>query len=143
MASQNGSFIKTLLLKYSKLFKFFASSVLSFIIDYSAYAALLAITVNVKYSLIISNVFARVISSTVNYTVNRIIVFKHNGSVGKSALEYFCLAGFILFANTLLLELSVKSFSLPPLVAKLMVEGILFLFSWTIQRYVIFKKRDN
>ena len=134
---------KKLFQKFAKLIKFALSSGLSFLIDFSLYALFLKVTNGLAHSLIVSNISARIISSSVNYIVNRNLVFSHKGNIAKSALEYFALAIFILFANTILLSILVNHFGVKKLVAKLLVEVTLFIISWTIQRFVIFRNRNN
>lgn len=137
------SFWDRIFRKCASLFKFALSSGVSFLIDYVGYALMLQLTSGLGQSLIISNITARVVSSTVNYTINRNLVFSHKGSISKSAVQYFGLAIFILVANTFLLSVFVKNLGLPALLAKLFVEAILFVISWTVQRCFIFRKREQ
>ena len=127
-----------LALKYEKLIKFFLSSGVSFLVDIGAYALLLRLTGSLANSLIISNISARIISSTVNYTINRNLVFGHSDSVVKSAVRYYLLAAGILIANTLLLSFLVQTLHIPKIPAKLLVEATLFTVSWLVQRFFIF-----
>lgn len=130
--------IQKLAKRHAKLIKFLLSSGVSFLVDISAYALLLRLTAGLAQSLIISNITARIISSTVNYTINRNIVFGHSDSVLKSAVRYYLLAAGILLANTLLLSFLVHSLQVPKIPAKLLVEITLFTISWLVQRFVIF-----
>ena len=92
-------------------------------------------------SLLLSNVAARVVSASVNFTVNRRFVFKNKGSVAKAAAEYFLLAVFILLGNTVVLELLVNVCGVHQMLAKILTELLFFLFSWLVQRFVVFRKR--
>ena len=62
---------------YKEILKFSLSSLLSFIIDYILYTILLVLTTNIN----ISNIVARVLSATCNYTMNRKFVFNSNREV--------------------------------------------------------------
>lgn len=121
---------------YKDIIKFAGSSLVGFLVDYSLYSLLFALTGR----LTLSNVCARVVSAGVNYYINKRIVFASKESVVKTAAEYFALAACILTANTLLLNLLVKTAGLNEYLAKALVEVALFLISWTVQRNVIFKK---
>ncbi len=132
------AWIQKLAKRYEKLIKFFLSSGASFLVDIGAYALLLKLTGSLAHSLIISNVTARIISSTVNYTINRNLVFGHSDSIVKSAVRYYLLAAGILLANTALLSFLVQTVHLPKIPAKLLVEATLFTISWLVQRFLIF-----
>ena len=121
---------------YKEIIKFSASSLIGFLVDYSAYSLM----VLCKANLWASNITARVISSVVNYTLNRKFVFKNKGSIAKSALEYFGLAAVILVGNTLVLDLLVNTCGLHQMLAKIVTEIVFFMLSFTVQRCFIFKK---
>ena len=114
--------------------KFSLSSFVSFLVDYALYSLLLL----VGAELIFANIGARVISSTVNFAINRKIVFKSSNSLASSAIRYFALAIIILTGNTIVLNTLVGSLGINRMVAKVMTEIIFFIISWTVQKYVIF-----
>lgn len=123
---------------YKEILKFSASSFVSFLLDYGLYCLFSLMT----GSLLFSNVTARLFSAAANYELNRRIVFAHKGSAGKSAVQYFVLAGFILLFNTLLLDLLAAVTPLGRFSAKIVTEICMFTLSWTIQKTVIFKRKD-
>lgn len=60
---------------YKEIIKFSCSSIISFFVDYSLYS-IFVLTIG---NIVLSNIFARIISATVNYTINKKIVFhSHN-----------------------------------------------------------------
>lgn len=122
---------------YKEILRFSASSLLGFLTDYAEFSLLLLAT----GSLLLSNVAARIVSASVNFTVNRRFVFKNKGSVAKAAAEYFLLAVFILLGNTVVLELLVNVCGVHQMLAKILTELLFFLFSWLVQRFVVFRKR--
>ncbi len=134
---------------YKEILKFSASSFIGFLVDYVLYGVLLYFTttfasawgLSAVQSLRISNIGARIVSASVNYTLNRKFVFKSNKSVVRSAFEYFALALVILIGNTFVLELLTESFGIPGMIAKILTELLFFLFSWSIQRCIIFRKK--
>lgn len=125
---------------YKEILKFSASSLTSFAIDYCMYAVLLALTgaAGMAHGLIISNIGARLVSGTANYTMNKKLVFKSRTGFAKSALQYAALAGLILAGNTIVLSILAGTFGINSLIAKVITEMLFFVISWTVQKYVIF-----
>ena len=130
---------------YKEILRFSASSIASFVIDYIMFALMLALTgaAGLANGLIISNIAARIVSGTANYTMNKKLVFKSRAGVAKSALQYAVLAGFILAGNTIVLSVLTGTFGLNSYAAKIVTELIFFTISWTVQRYVIFFKGEQ
>ena len=130
---------------YKEILKFSASSLASFAIDYGMYALLLAVTgaAGIANSLVISNIGARLVSGTANYTMNKRLVFKSRTGFAKSAVQYFLLAAFILAGNTIVLSTLAGTLGINRFAAKLITEVIFFAISWTVQKYVIFFREDS
>ncbi len=134
---------------YREIIKFSASSLIGFVVDYLLYGILLLVTTTLLPSLglqylqcvRLSNIGARIVSASVNYTINRKFVFKSAQNVVSSAAGYFLLALVILIGNTLVLGFMVDSLGVPSMLAKIITELLFFLLSWTVQRCVIFRKR--
>ena len=117
---------------------FVASSFASFIVDYSLFS-LFTLLFKGEQNVWICNVLARVISATVNYLLNKLIVFKSKGKNAQTFLGYCLLAIGILVGNTAILHLLVNFAHINPYAAKVIVEIIMFVVSWIVQRFVIFK----
>ena len=120
---------------YKEIIKFSLSDIISFLIDLILFIVFKVVLNNIT----IANVIARAISSTINYIINKNIVFKSNKNIAKSLLEYYGLVIFILLINTLLLNL--LSIIINPILAKLITEIILFIISWLVQKILIFKRK--
>ena len=120
---------------YKEILKFSGASLISFLVDYVLYCILLGIS----GTLVFANIGARIVSGTVNYTLNRKMVFKSQTAVGKSALQYILLAAGILVCNTLLLEGLIR-IGANAFLAKILVEVLMFSVSYVIQHAVIFKR---
>ena len=91
---------------------------------------------------LIATVAARVVSSLVNYTLNRNMVFHDRGSVRGSLLRYYILAVAQAAASYGLLSLLSVLFSATPAAEtplKLLVDLILFLLSYQIQLRWVFR----
>ncbi len=128
---------------YKEIVKFCASSLIAFCTDYGIYSLMIYLTgdLAVAQSLIISSIIARIISSSINFYINRRYVFKSKESLFISALKYFALVGVILLVNTFLLRILVENFGIDKYLSKLIVETALFIISWLVQRLFVFKKK--
>ncbi len=124
---------------YKEILKFSASSFISFLVDYSLYSLLLILTGN----LTASNIGARVVSATVNYTVNRKLVFQSKAGIARSAGQYFLLAAAILAGNTLVLHILSDGLGVNRYLAKLITELLFFTISWLIQHFIIFRRKTE
>ena len=123
-------------LVYKELIKFSISSIICFIIDYLLFAINILLFNNIN----VSNIIARVISASANYIINRKMVFNSNNKQYKSLCEYIVLAICILFINTILLNIFVNIIGINVLISKIIVELILFIVSYIVQRKIIFKE---
>ncbi|SEM55899.1 bifunctional glycosyltransferase family 2/GtrA family protein [Paenibacillus sp. OV219] len=122
---------------YAPIVKFCSSSVLSALLDF----VLLFLLQLATGSLLVSVAGARVGSSVFNYSMNRRFVFnkKQKPSVLSSAPKYFALVVLILMFNYGFMYLYNESLGLPLIVAKLLTEGTLFVFSFWSQRQFVFQ----
>lgn len=126
---------------YRHIFTFVAASLVGFIIDYTLYA--LFITALSPFSMAVrlpaANITARIISASVNYTLNKKYVFHVRGKILKTGAGYFILAAVILALDTtsiaVLNLLGLKNL----LAAKILVSLLLFVLSWVIQQRIIFR----
>ena len=89
-----------------------------------------------------SNIAARLFSGSVNYTVNRRLVFRSRAGLGSSLTQYALLALGILCVNTLSLWLLVSTLGINRYLAKVLVEAVLFAVSYLVQKRWIFRKRE-
>ncbi|BCJ40300.1 polysaccharide synthesis protein GtrA [Actinoplanes ianthinogenes] len=119
---------------YGPLLGFAASSLLAFAVD----AALLAILVSVTGQLVLSAVTARLVSATLNYSINRTAVFDRVPH-RRAAPRYAALAALSLTANVLLLgRLTDLLGSL--VLAKPLTEATLFAAGFLAQRAFVFSR---
>lgn len=130
---------------YKEILKFSAASFSSFLVDYGLYSLLTLWTSGMGNipSIIISNIGARVVSASVNYTINRRLVFESKAHLVRSAFQYTVLAAGILAGNTIVLSFLADYGGVNRYGAKLITELFFFLLSWLIQRKVIFREEKN
>ncbi|MDQ0060910.1 bifunctional glycosyltransferase family 2/GtrA family protein [Paenibacillus harenae] len=125
---------------YMPIVKFIASSLSSFIIDF----VLLFILQLISGHLLFAVVGARLGSSIVNFSLNRKFVFRKGSrassstSLTKSLPKYYALVVIVLLLNYAFLHLLNINLGVPLLVAKLLTEAVLFLFSYWSQRKFVY-----
>ena len=90
---------------------------------------------------VLSTLFARLISSPVNYLINRTIVFHSSADKATSFISYILLAGTVIIVKMFLMWLLVDVLSLYYAVANVFVEVVLFISNFIIQKLFIFKKK--
>lgn len=144
-ASSHFDTIKDSFLIYREILRFSCASLISFCIDYGLFSMLAMLTSSLTsgLSLGISNICARIVSASVNYTLNRKLVFNSDTDLAQSIFQYIILAGFILAGNTAVLTIFVNSFGMNRYAAKIMTEIIFFFVSWFIQHQYIFQKEQG
>ena len=126
---------------YLCIFKFAASSLLAFVVDYILVLLFSALTKSwpASTSLNFSVIAARLISATVNFTVNRRVVFKGNESLWKAVVKYAALALVVLGLNLALMHLLTGlGWSIP--LAKIVVEILLFCMNFVVQGKFVYRK---
>lgn len=127
---------------YKDILKFTFSSLASFLLDYVLFSLMMFFMPHTAVYTFLANIAARAVSAFYNYSMNCRFVF-HTKRKAKIAAHYFALAGFILIMNNLILGMFTQVFHLSVYPAKLLTECILFIFSWLIQKFVIFRKEKN
>lgn len=124
---------------YKEILKFSASSFISFLVDYIFYGLFLLVSGDLKAA----NIGARILSASVNYTLNRMFVFEEEEFEIKTIFEYAALAVVILIGNTWVLEMFVYHFGINRMVAKIVTELTFFILSLMIQKFFIFSKEET
>lgn len=140
--------IKIYVVVLAYFLKFALSSIISWGSDIIIYAILQIILernmVNATTQVLICTVASRVISSFVNYVINKNGVFKSSDGMSKTVLKYYILAFCQMIASYLLVSIFVSMFQASgifELMIKCVVDFCLFFFSYNIQRKLIFKNK--
>lgn len=120
---------------YAPLLRFAASALLAFAVDTLALLLFQALTGWLLFSV----VAARVVSASLNFAVNRSLVFGARRSVPlrTAAARYFSLAGLLLTASFGMLT-ALSDLGVPLVAAKLVTDATLFGVSFAVQRAVVF-----
>lgn len=120
----------------SRLVKYCASSIVCAGVDYSAYL-LLMMWLTPQYSFI----GARVVSSVLNYELNRNAVFKSTPSA-VNALKFAVLVAFVMCVGSLAVKYLVSA-GVGSLISKIVVDVVLFIFNYIMQNKVIFRRNKK
>lgn len=123
---------------YRDIIRFSLSSFSSFLLDYILFCILTVVFPVGAAGMLMANVMARIVSGAYNYFVNARLVFKH-GETAQTRVQYLLLAVAILFMNSILLQFYSMICGIPVFGAKILTELTLFIFSFTVQRKLIFK----
>jgi putative flippase GtrA len=123
---------------YAPLLKFLGSSLSAFVVDMVMFLLLSALT----DSLLLAVVGARLVSATVNFMVNRRLVFEHgrDTSLRAAASGYVALVVVLLSANYSLMW-ALTSLAIPDLLAKLVTEITLLGISYAVQQRFVFVRK--
>ena len=140
-AGTHYSAFKDTLRIFKEVLKFSSSSLIGFLVDYTAFTLLSLIPCDWAHWLIMCNIIARVISASVNFTINYKLVFRSEDKVWRAVIRYVILAAFILGCNTLFLWLLVEKAGMNKYLAKILVEITMFITSWLVQRLFVFRKK--
>ena len=123
--------------------KYALSSLSSFIVDYAIFCTLFYILKRAATpearAVWISTISARICSSLFNYTVNKKIVFKSRRGV-ETLVMYYSLCAIQTACSAALVNLIGLGGVIPVQVAKIIVDTLLFLVSFRIQKRFIFRQ---
>ena len=125
---------------YKLLFRqvgaFMGSSLLSSLVDYIMFLLLRWLVPGI---MLVAVAGARIISSLFNYFVNRDVVFKAKSDHG-SFIRYYLLVAVIMLLNYLGIML-LTNLCIPDLIAKIIMDTLLFVVSYRAQNKLVFKKK--
>lgn len=124
---------------YFVLFRFTLASLSSALIDYAVFILIYGLTSN----LLAGQACARLVSSLYNYSVVKKMVFLSGEKVARTFPKYFALVIFSGTISYLLIRLLTQFSLLPVIPAKAIVESLVFLANFAIQRDFIFVKNTG
>lgn len=132
--------INTMLLGF---FMFIASSLISALVDTLCAWILLDLLKPVLNNsdllrITIATICARLISMSVNYTMNKNMVFKSNTSSRKTFIRYIILCIIVMLLSSIFVYLANRYLYWNEKFAKIIVDCLLFFFSYQIQKGWVF-----
>lgn len=151
----------SLLLRFATFLKYSAVSLSSSLIDmgmFQVFVLLLRARSPVRY-IVLSTIFARIISSVYNFLMNYRVVFRagtgtvsaadsasRNSSaipVFSSAVRYFALVIVQMLCSAFLVNSFCRLTGMPELAVKIIVDSCLFVLSYQIQKHLVFRNRTT
>lgn len=127
---------------YGEILKFSLSSLSCSIIDIGLFSFFFQLfsSYNVPLPLLGATVLARLISSGINFVLNRWLVFQRRDPVFSQAVKYYLLCGVQMLCSWLLLELFTLLGLKHVVILKILADTLLFFFSFGVQRILIFRR---
>jgi len=124
---------------YFVLFRFTLASLSSALIDYAVFILIYGLTSN----LLTGQACARLVSMLYNYSVVKKMVFFSGEQVSRTFPKYLALVIFSGTISYLLIKVLVTFSPVPVIAAKAIVESLVFLANFAIQRDFIFVKNTD
>lgn len=124
---------------YACILKFACSSLICFGIDYVLFQ-LLRTFIPLTW---VSNLLARIVSASVNFMLNKKLVFKGDEKTLPAVLKYAALAVFIYLIDTAILALLYEKLGWSRYVVKI-ISGVLgYLISFPVQGRIVYRKQKH
>jgi len=122
---------------YKQILPFTASSLICAGVDIGLFAML---SYFLPAYLFLINTAARLVSSALNYALNRAWVFGDRRAPGKSIVGYYALFVALLLANYAIIRLLMK-WGISDLPAKILSNMALFIVSFAVQKLLLFRQK--
>lgn len=131
---------------FNEFFKFTVSGIASFLIDISLFTLFLFIIKlfikdNSLVAITLSTILSRLMSSLFNFYMNKLFVF--NSKNKNTMLRYYMLCITQMFLSSICVSLLFYLTKSNESICKVIVDGILFIISFNVQKKYIFRKENN
>lgn len=138
---------KKLIKNYTTFIMYIFSAIISFVIDitlFTIFTKLLKSYIGDK-SILIGTVGARIISSFINYLLNRNKVFKNNNNLFdiNTFIKYYTLVVIQLCTSAISVFLIYRLTKINETIIKIPVDTIIFIINYFVQKYLIFKESGD
>ena len=138
--------VKIYWLIFRSFFSFIFTSIGCTLLDLALFTVLARFIIPVDFRfgilnrILLATAIARVISATVNFIVNKNVVFHKKGHIVSSAIKYFCLAVVQMLISAKSVEFLFALLGWHETIIKAIVDTILFIVNYFIQKKFVFKK---
>jgi len=137
--------LKDSIMIYKLFLKYIISAVSSFIIDILLFSLFLKyipeINMGIITTIVISTILARIISAIYNFIINSKLVFKNKNKT--SIIKYFILVIAQMFISAFVVSELFNIFKINATAIKVIVDAIIFIINFVIQREIIFKNNKK
>lgn len=132
---------------FASFFKYLLSSLSSFLVDIGLFQLFLWLSLSVGIHrgallILLSTILARIISSYFNFTMNKNFVFDGEKRIHKTIVKYYSLAAFQMLLSAAMVTVVWNMFSGSETAIKIVVDTILFLASYQVQRRWVFREKE-
>ncbi|MEK9644363.1 MAG: bifunctional glycosyltransferase family 2/GtrA family protein [Alphaproteobacteria bacterium] len=124
---------------YFSLFRFSISALTAVVLDFVVFYIALLLTANIATSL----AAGRVLATAVNFLLNRRFVFRYRKNLAATLAKYLTLVVVLAVVSYALILAMTAHLGIPAYAAKVIAEGVLFIFSFLAQRHIVFAGRDD
>lgn len=121
--------------KYKMFIKYIIVAIISFGVDITFFNLFLKFIKNI----ILATIFARIISSLVNYLLNKNKVFDNKSKHKSTIIKYYLLVIFSMLLSAFIVNGLSHIVKINPTFVKIPVECLIFVFNYIIQKLIIFK----
>lgn len=134
--------VKIYWLIFKSFFSFIFTSISCMLLDLLLFTLLvrLILPADFDHRIQAATIMARVVSSIVNFTINKNVVFQKKGHLTSSAAKYFCLALVQMLVSANAVNWLFQWLHWNEALIKVMVDTVLFFVNYTVQKKFIFKK---
>lgn len=136
--------LKVFVKLFSGLAKYSFSTLASGIVDIISFILLtsfLFVTFPLKSRLFLATLFARILSSSCNFYMNRKLVFRGENKLSESIIKYYILFAGLIVASYLLVLSADLFFDFNVILAKICIDTILGIISYQAQMKWVFKNK--
>lgn len=134
--------IKDSIMIYKLFIKYIISALSSFALDILLFTLIVNILPDIHLGIItkivISTIIARIISAIYNFTINSKLVFKNKNQT--SIIKYFILVIIQMFISAFAVSEIFKILNINSTIIKIIIDTIIFIINFVIQREWVFKK---
>lgn len=135
--------IKDSIMIYKLFIKYIIVALSSFLVDIVLFSLFLAFynKVEMIYSIVVATITARILSSLYNYLINAKLVFKKMNKT--SIIKYFILVFIQMWVSAFAVSFISKHLPINPVAVKIIIDSIIFVINFIIQREFIFNKKES
>lgn len=137
--------VKDSIMIYKLFVKYIISSLSSFILDILLYTAFVSVLPEIRFKgiteIVIATIIARIISAIYNFAMNSKVVFKNQNK--NSIIKYFILCVVQMFISAFAVSELFKILHINSTLIKVVVDTIIFVVNFVIQREWVFKKEKK
>ena len=140
---QESSFriLKDTYLIYKTPLKFATASIGCTVVDLVLFTLLTyLLPASLQWNVALATLMARVVSGSINFLINRKMIFANSGKANKQAVRFIILFFCVMCASTVIVSL-LSFIPIPATLIKAIVDLILWAVNYTVQRKWVFKEK--